>query len=233
MAFDRYFEFRGVKPEDYSNYTLPAYFNRVLQSYSKPRILDFGCGFGQLLEALRKAGYPEAEGVDVESAAIAHCRSRGQICFDGGQDSSFDASRHEHYDLVVMSHVLEHFPKEQIVPTLRRVKALLRAGGSLLIMVPNAQSNTGCYWAYEDFTHHTLFTAGSLYFVLRSAGFGTVDFLDPQCLEGVGFFKRQLKRTLLCLYRANLSLWNRVTSSSFHGPSPTIFSYEIKAWARA
>lgn len=233
MAYERYFEFRGVKPEDYADFTLPAYLRRALAGFTKPRILDFGCGFGQLLQALQAAGYPEVEGVDVEPEAIAHCRARGQVCFDGGPGSTLDGTRQGHYDLVIMSHVLEHFPKDQIVPLLRRVKALLKPGGALVVMVPNAQSHTGCYWAYEDFTHHTLFTAGSLYFVLRSAGFEAVEFLDPECLEGVGFLKRQIKRLLLFFYKANLALWNRVTSSSFHGPSPKIFSYEIKALARA
>lgn len=43
-------------------------------------------------------------------------------------------------------------------------------------MMPNAQSNTDCYWAYEDFTHYTLFIAGSLLYVLREAGFTNIEF---------------------------------------------------------
>ena len=70
-------------------------------------------------------------------------------------------------------------PKHEIIPLLIKVRSLLTQSGSLLVMVPNAQSNTGSYWAYEDFTHHTLFTAGSLYFVLRQAGFDSVEFVDP------------------------------------------------------
>lgn len=46
-------------------------------------------------------------------------------------------------------------------------------------MVPNAQSYTGAYWRYEDFTHNIMFTAGSSTYVLRSAGFENIEFLDP------------------------------------------------------
>ena len=38
------------------------------------------------------------------------------------------------------------------------------------------QLNTDCYWAYEDFTHYTLFIAGSLLYVLREAGFTNIEF---------------------------------------------------------
>lgn len=109
----------------------------------------------------------------------------------------------------------------------------MKPGGGLIVMVPNAQSNTGCYWAYEDFTHHTMFTSGSLYYVLRSAGFSDVEFLDVDAIGEVsGFFKKLIKKALLNIYRANYVFWNRVTSSSIHKPSPMIFGYEIKALAR-
>ena len=105
-------------------------------------------------------------------------------------------------------------------------------GASLLIMVPNAQSNTGCYWAYEDFTHTTLFTAGSLYFVLKAAGFDTVQFLDPDGLVGSRPGFKQPRAFFLFIYKMNIRFWNLVTASSFHQPSPQIFSYELKALAK-
>jgi hypothetical protein len=127
--------------------------------------------------------------------------------------------------------VLEHIEKPRIVPTLRRIRERLMApGAGLAIMVPNAQSPTGAYWAFEDFTHHTLFTAGSLLFVLRAAGFQSIEFLDPLALEGSRL--RWLRRPLLALYRLNLQLWNKVTGSAFHRGSPQIFSFEIKVIAR-
>lgn len=101
----------------------------------------------------------------------------------------------------------------------------------MLISVPNAQSNTGCYWAYEDWTHTTLFTSGSIYYVLKSAGFNNVEFIDRDCTLGQNSLKRFLKKYFLKLYILNKSFWNKVTSSSYHEPSPKIFSYEIKVKA--
>jgi hypothetical protein len=99
------------------------------------------------------------------------------------------------------------------------------------VYVPNAQSNTGSYWA-EDFTHHTLFTSGSLYCVLSKAGFAQVEFIDADCTAGMRPRRRWLKRRLLTIHTANYRSWNRVTFSATHPPSPEIFSYEIKAVAR-
>jgi hypothetical protein len=132
-----------------------------------------------------------------------------------------------------MSHVLEHLPKEKTIAILSSIGTrLLKESGALLVMVPNAQSHTGCYWMYEDWTHETLFTAGSLLYVLRAAGFQDVVFHDPYGIAGVDWKRRIIKRLLLRYYDARLKFWNRVTSSSFHLPSPRIYSFELKAVAR-
>ncbi len=101
-----------------------------------------------------------------------------------------------------------------------------------MVSVPNAMSNTDCYWAYEDFTHTILFTAGSLYYVLRSAGFEYVEFLDVDCTLSSPFYKKMIKKFLLNLYKVNKLFLNKVTRSSYHiGDFPLIFSYEIKCKA--
>ena len=99
-------------------------------------------------------------------------------------------------------------------------------------MMPNAQSNTDCYWAYEDFTHYTLFIAGSLLYVLREAGFTNIEFLD---VDGVGNskgWKKVVKGILLKAYIRNKLFWDKVTGSAYHVPSPMIFTWEIKCLAR-
>jgi SAM-dependent methyltransferase len=231
MGYENYFEYRRVDLKSFRDYVLPVYLKKALGQDLSVRILDFGCGFGQLSRALRDNGYDNVEGLDIAPDAIAHCRSIGLRCYDGS-DEVFLREHAETYDYIILSHVVEHFPKEEIIPLLTRIHALLKPGGAAIVMVPNAQSHTGAYWAYEDFTHFTLFTSGSLYYVLRSAGFCTVEFLDPDCLEGASLPKAVAKRILLALYRLNYRFWNRVTSSVIHASSPLIFSYEVRALAR-
>jgi SAM-dependent methyltransferase len=210
---------------------VPRYLAAELAGDRSAELLDIGCGGGNLLAALREAGFARLRGVDVDQAAVAAARSRGlevQLieslpAFLGGHPAAFDVA--------VMSHVLEHLPKHEIIGTLRLVRSALRPGGRLFLMVPNAQSSTGPYWAYEDFTHSTLFTSGSVLYVLRQAGFGGIRFLDPAATADASWPGRLVRAALLPLYRARLAFWNRVTGSAWHAPSPPIFSYEIKATA--
>jgi 2-polyprenyl-3-methyl-5-hydroxy-6-metoxy-1,4-benzoquinol methylase len=218
-----------VSADSTLHYTIPAYLEPSLPVDRSARIFDFGCGFGQFVSALGGRGYRAAVGYDIEPTAIAHCKSHGIAVIDGNEIAL--ASLGE-FDFIFSSHVLEHLPKADVVATLETLRSMLKAGGALFVCVPNAQSNTGSYWAYEDFTHHTLFTSGSLYYVLSKAGFAQIEFVDADCTAGMRPRRRWLKRRLLALYTANYRFWNRVTGSATHPPSPEIFSYEIKAIAR-
>jgi 2-polyprenyl-3-methyl-5-hydroxy-6-metoxy-1,4-benzoquinol methylase len=227
-----YFKLRGITSEFYDSYTIPTYMAQVLPRSLSDRILDFGCGLGQTMNALRLRGYDSVSGVDISDESVEHCRKIG-LNVERISDVFGHAEKHrEDYDLIIMSHVLEHIEKPMIISHLRAIKSMLRSNGALLIMVPNAQSNTDCYWAYEDFTHSTLFTPGSLSYVLRAAGFEQLRFLDPYCVEGLPTYRRLIKLSLLRIFKANKTFWNRVTGSFYHRPSPAIFSYELKALAQ-
>ncbi len=167
------------------------------------------------------------EGLDICDEAIAFCQSQ-QMHVNQCQNI-LEYYPCEKFDLIIMTHVLEHFPKDQIIPVLKHFKKhLLTPNGKIYLAVPNAQSNTNCYWAYEDFTHHLLFTTGSLLYVAKMSGFETFEFLDPHCLEDLHGTKKILRQFFLSLYKFQFNFWNKITSSSFHQTSPQIFSYEIK-----
>ncbi|MFC3867299.1 methionine biosynthesis protein MetW [Helicobacter equorum] len=53
-----YFEARNIDSEFYMDYKLPSYFEEVIEELdSGSRILDFGCGFGQTLYALKHQSF--------------------------------------------------------------------------------------------------------------------------------------------------------------------------------
>lgn len=234
MSHEGYFRYRNVSPSVYDNYLLPTYLLDVFPRDRSTRILDIGCGFGHILRALQGIGYKNAEGVDVSLEAVEHCNESGlKVTRITDLTQYCEEQREPAYGLVIMNHVLEHIEKSRIIPTVKEIREkLIVTGGSFLVMVPNAQSNTGCYWAYEDFTHTTLFTAGSLLFALRAAGFETVHFLDPDGLEESKPVLKAIKKLLLCYYKRRTHFWNLVTNSAFHAPSPRIFTYELKALAK-
>jgi 2-polyprenyl-3-methyl-5-hydroxy-6-metoxy-1,4-benzoquinol methylase len=232
MTENEYFSFRNISPEYYSDFRLPKYLLAVLPENKDAKILDIGCGFGQMLKCLRSEGYPNTYGIDISKEAVKYCKSTGLNVEEIFGLEEYSDGRHGTFDLIIMSHILEHIEKQKIIETLSIVKKrLLSENGKLLVMVPNAQSNTGSYWAYEDFTHTTIFTAGSLFYVLKAAGFEHIKYLDPQYVEGLSPVRRIIKKTLLKIYIMNKEFWNRITGSSYHKPSPRIFGFEIRALA--
>jgi len=226
--FSSYFTNRGVEDISYNNYKLPVYIKAVLPKSKDSKILDLGCGFGQSLNALKNEGYSNITGIDVSTEAIKSCLDRKLPVMI---IESIEHYKPTHkFDFIIMSHVLEHIKKDKIIETLNYIKEnILSKNGSLFVAVPNAQSSVGCYWAYEDFTHQTMFTGGSLSYVTKSAGFQEITFLDIDCMSERAWYKKLVVKLLQKIYIINLNFWHRMMSAYYHGPSPVIFSWEIKA----
>ncbi|HRH33299.1 MAG TPA: class I SAM-dependent methyltransferase [bacterium] len=229
QSVDSYFSLRGIDSFLEQKNELPSYLVDYLPSNKDARICDIGCGFGRLMIALKERGYENIEGVDQDSKAIHWCEQNGLKVTHEPIASFVENKPSEQFDAVIMSHVLEHLPKDDIISILRKIKSnLLVPGGRIYIMVPNAQSATGCYWAYEDFTHTTLFTVGSLSYVLKAAGFKNLEIIDPDCLAGLSYGRQLVRKILLSVYKIRIAFWNKITASSFHKPSSSVYSFEIK-----
>ncbi|MDD2487242.1 MAG: class I SAM-dependent methyltransferase [Candidatus Gracilibacteria bacterium] len=225
--YDNYLSNRGINSEYYENLKLPVFLKKYLPKDFKAKILDIGCGFGQNMQSYIYEGYNNIYGIDISDEAIDICKKNGLNV----QKINILDYKEIGFDFISINHVLEHIEKNKIIESLERIKKMLNPQGKLYISVPNAQSNTDCYWAFEDFTHTTLFTAGSLIFCLKNAGFSKITFIDPDGIEFSRPLIKQLKWFLLKIYKLNKWFWNHVTGSSYHKPSPKIFTWEIKVIA--
>jgi len=99
----------------------------------KARVLDLGCGAGDLLAVLRKGGH-SGIGMDISHSALraaAELKVPG-VCGSYRQAPYADSS----FDVVMMFHVLEHIPDPDVA--IATASKLLRPSGRLLIQVPNA-----------------------------------------------------------------------------------------------
>jgi SAM-dependent methyltransferase len=138
------------------------------------RLLDLGCGAGDLLQAARKHGW-NAQGVDVSSHATKHVRELGFDVFEGElKDAQFPAA---HFDVVTAAELLEHiFDPRTLVQEVARI---LRPGGLFWVTTPHARGLSArvlglkwrCIWPPE---HLQLFSEGGLKALLRDAGFSKI-----------------------------------------------------------
>jgi SAM-dependent methyltransferase len=81
--------------------------DRIVGDVQPRRVLDAGCAFGFLVEALRERGV-EAMGMDISAYAIGNVHpSIRSYCRQGSITENLDAD----YDLIVTIEVLEHMPQ--------------------------------------------------------------------------------------------------------------------------
>jgi SAM-dependent methyltransferase len=73
-------------------------------------------------------------------------------------------------DVVFTSNFLEHLPdKDAVIEALKQARTVLKPGGKLIAIGPNARYVGGKYWDYFD--HHIALTDRSLAEALSSSGF--------------------------------------------------------------
>ena len=106
---------------------------RKLARYaSGRRLLDVGCGEGQLLRTAQSEGW-DTFGIELSETAVRLCRERGlAVSKTDFFDSSLD---HERFDGIIMSELIEHVPAPG--QFLRRAEELLEPGGILYLTTPN------------------------------------------------------------------------------------------------
>ncbi len=140
-------------------------------------ILEIGPGLGALLGHLHThCGYGNIKAVDVSAEVVEACNR----VLPGSTELTTDTTAflEDHpgeFDLILMFHVLEHVPKDEVMPLLKALRRSLSEKGKLVVEVPNiAHPVMGAYQRYHDFTHTVGFTDQSLGFVLRNSGFRDV-----------------------------------------------------------
>jgi len=106
---------------------------RALAGYTRGRrLLDVGCGDGQLLQTAKDEGW-DAVGIDLSGTAILLCHRRGLAASKTDFfDVSLDGRR---FDVIVMSELIEHVPSPQRF--LKRAEELLDSNGILYLTTPN------------------------------------------------------------------------------------------------
>lgn len=83
-------------------------------------------------------------------------------------------THNKNFDLIVLTDVIEHLSKDEIVTLLLQIHEALAPNGYVIIRTPNACSFTAANSRYIDFTHEISFTERSIRQVLLACNFTQV-----------------------------------------------------------
>jgi hypothetical protein len=138
---------------------------KIIDSFSPKTVLDVGCAWGYLVEALRDLGV-EAYGVDISSYAISKVREDIKpYCTVGSVTDSLPESFPKRYDILITIEMIEHLHEEECMAAIEK---LCNYSDKILISSSS-----------DDITEPTHFNVQQAeYWVKRFAKFGFFNRLD-------------------------------------------------------
>lgn len=150
----------------------------VHNSFSMPshikngKVLDIGCGVGDILLLLKKIGF-KVFGLEIDKKAVAIAREKGLDVKFGTFEAAGEYDDN-YFDSIRLYHVIEHLndPAE----CLRIARRKLKIGGELIMTTPNSRCLSrfvfGRYWSSLDSPRHLfIFNPTSISFLAGQEGF--------------------------------------------------------------
>ncbi|HUT19459.1 MAG TPA: methionine biosynthesis protein MetW [Anaerolineae bacterium] len=96
------------------------------------RVLDLGCGDGQLLAELAANKGCEGRGIEINDQAVLACIQRGVAVYHGDMLEGMRYYRDDSFDVVILSQTLQ-----QASDPVRVIVEMLRVGDTAIISFPN------------------------------------------------------------------------------------------------
>jgi len=156
---------------------------------SRPRVLDLGCGPGNMLDFL--TGQGDVYGSDFSADALRFCAERGH-------GRLFRADFHQlplgssRFDLITCIDVIEHLADDR--RAIHELARILRPGGLLVVSVPAFMS----LWGDHDelYGHHRRYRTGEVRERLEAAGLRVrkLSYFEPAFFVPLWLYRNWKKR---------------------------------------
>jgi SAM-dependent methyltransferase len=186
---------------------------------SDPQVacLDLACGCGELLYVLEQLGYAKTSGVDLCKEELDQARA-----FVKGSLHHGDVLEHLHsladasIGFISALNIVEHLPKARLLEFFEEARRVLRPGGTLVAMVPNALSPFGASTRYWDITHEIAFTPNNFRQIAAATGFADeIDFREAGPVpHGI---KSGIRYAMWQCLRGGIAAWFLVEVASTRG----------------
>lgn len=145
---------------------------REIEKFKKQgNILDVGCGVGLLLLLAKKRNWNE---FGIEISKFASNFAKNKLNLNVFHTDNLDSFTNDFFDVVVVSHVLEHLKDPLII--LKNIRKKLHRNGILVISVPNIggllpRIQKENWPSLQPSQHIYQFTPQTIKLVLKKAGF--------------------------------------------------------------
>lgn len=106
----------------------------IINEWIRPnsRVLDLGCGQGELLQHLIQNKQVQGYGLEIDPENINTCIEQGIPVLDQDLDNGINNFEDQSFDLVVMTHALQQFRRPDLL-----LDEMLRVGKECIITFPN------------------------------------------------------------------------------------------------
>lgn len=137
------------------------------------KVLEIGCGHGTMLGLLKKAGI-SAYGLDLSESAVQICRQKGLEAVHGDALSHLKIVPPDSLGGIFCAHVIEHLAPAAALELIAESHRVLKTGGKLIFITPNAKDlrTTERFWL--DITHVRLYPKKLMQFLLAREGFSQI-----------------------------------------------------------
>lgn len=151
------------------------------------KILDFGCGRGEIVQYLISHGYQNVVGIDIRRAeneiTASDVKSKIQIV----PDSLDYLKKHAgEFDCIIAKDVLYYFDRKDVVQVCHLMALALKPGGRLLVEVVNGAIASAVFTSIKDIGILNMFTESSIEQALTECGLSDVEvYAKPRVLRGI------------------------------------------------
>ena len=178
-----------------------------LPAHKDARVLDLACGCGEFLFLAEKLGFTNTHGVDLCEDELKQARNHVRAALVKADVLTYlKGADTASFDFVSALNLLEHLSKNTLLSVLTECRRVLKPGGTLVAMVPNAVSPFGGLTRHWDITHEWAFTPNNFRQLAALIGFDPeIEFRE--CGPRVHGLVSGIRYGLWQALRATIAIW--------------------------